>query len=290
MFKKIIIEPFLFPFQLLVAKSIVPAFSLFRVPKGIKKIRKSFQEIGGERVGITSADGTVIDAMFFPGERSDKVILFAPGNGEFYEFNGRRLIFLLKSGASVLMFNPRGVGDSQGFPHAKGLSEDIVALYEYLIWNRGIALEDILLYGRSLGGGYGALGAAMVQKKYPHQRVHIISERSFSSLPEGIFHLMGGGMLGKLLAFIARKMGWTLDAKKAWEEIKGEKAIIFHKQDRVIPYKGQIHASVEELDQVRCIEITDPEKQYGIEYCHNRPFTLQEEEQIHDSLRVILKI
>jgi fermentation-respiration switch protein FrsA (DUF1100 family) len=56
-------------------------------------------------------------------------------------------------GASVLMFDYRGYGRSEGQPNEKGILADARAARAWLAKREGIAEKDIVLMGESLGGG-----------------------------------------------------------------------------------------------------------------------------------------
>ncbi len=256
--------------HLAVTKAIFPAFTLFPAKNRLKKGRKMLQDAGGERVKLFSGDGVHLDGMFFQGEIRDKVIIFAGGNGEIYELNAERIDFFRQTGYSVLVFNPRGVGESSGIPSEKGLVEDVCSLYHYLIEERGIEPSSILFYGRSLGSGYGALALAEMQKRYPDQPLHFFSERSFGDLPSVINALVGKGTIGRALSSLALYCGWQLDAKEALNQIKGRKGVVFHALDRVIEESVQLSQHADCKDVVFIELIDDPNMTYAIDHCHNR--------------------
>jgi hypothetical protein len=55
-------------------------------------------------------------------------------------------------GATVLIFDYRGYGRSEGTPGEAGTYEDARAAWRYLVEVRGHRREEIVLFGRSLGG------------------------------------------------------------------------------------------------------------------------------------------
>jgi len=87
-------------------------------------------------------------------------------------------------GLNVFIFDYRGYGLSQGSPSESGLRMDIKAAYDYLIQERGISPENIILYGESLGG------AVVIDLA---QRVNIgalITEEAFTSVKDMIGQAM----------------------------------------------------------------------------------------------------
>lgn len=149
------------------------------------------------------------------------------GNGQFYELSIEESLELANHlQANMLLFNYRGVGESQGRPvKAEDLVMDGEACVQYLL-SKGVKEENILIYGLSLGGGVGTQVVKL------HEKMGLINDRSFSSLSTVIRALLGSGFLAKL----APALGWELDSEKTFAEIKNKKMIVFHKNDGVIPY------------------------------------------------------
>ncbi len=109
--------------------------------------------------------------------KGQKWIVYFNGNGYVWEHNYEALKQISKeTGANVLSFNYRGVGRSGGaITSAQDLIEDGEAAVQYLL-SQGVLPEDIVLHGHSLGGG---VATAVVAK---HQGMHLVNDRSFSSL------------------------------------------------------------------------------------------------------------
>ncbi len=55
--------------------------------------------------------------------------------------------------SAMLLMNYRGYGDSEGSPSAKHLREDAVYLFDWLLKEKQITPEQVVLVGRSLGSG-----------------------------------------------------------------------------------------------------------------------------------------
>jgi uncharacterized protein len=58
---------------------------------------------------------------------------------------------LLRSNVSVLLYDYRGYGKSEGKPSVAGVCQDGIAAFDYLIREKGYKASQILLYGESLG-------------------------------------------------------------------------------------------------------------------------------------------
>ena len=107
-----------------------------------------------ERLELITADGTQIMAWALPQENLESApwLIYFHGNGEnvssYLSFTSE----LHALGVNVLMPEYRGYGESDGEPSEAGLYMDADASYQYLI-ERGVAPENIILYGFSLGSG-----------------------------------------------------------------------------------------------------------------------------------------
>jgi uncharacterized protein len=98
-------------------------------------------------------DGEETFAWYAPLENARGVVLFSHGNAG--NLSGRvRMVERLQSfGFSVLAYDYGGYGYSTGSPSEKRFYADIRAMWDYLVETRGVPEEEILLYGRSVGGG-----------------------------------------------------------------------------------------------------------------------------------------
>ena len=109
---------------------------------------------------------------------SDDVLLYLHGNGENISSNlghARRFHYL---GYSVLLIDYRGYGRSQGqFPTESQVYTDAEAAWDYLVQEKKIKPENILIYGHSLGGAI-AINLAVQQPKARG----VVVESSFTSM------------------------------------------------------------------------------------------------------------
>ena len=102
---------------------------------------------------LTSADGTKLEAFYWPGTRKT-ALLHLHGNAG---HRGHRLDWMADfhaRGWTVLLLDPRGYGGSEGRPTEKGLVDDAEAALD---WLHGNGHERVVLYGESLGCGVAGL-------------------------------------------------------------------------------------------------------------------------------------
>ncbi|MGB7443533.1 MAG: alpha/beta fold hydrolase [Coleofasciculaceae cyanobacterium] len=109
-----------------------------------------------------------------------QVLLYLHGNGENVGANLRHAGRFHQLGFSVLLIDYRGYGMSEGdFPTEASVYQDAQVAWDYLTQQRGIAPQDIFLYGHSLGGAI-AINLAKHNPNY----AGLIIESTFTSMRE----------------------------------------------------------------------------------------------------------
>lgn len=200
---------------------------------------RSLQKFNGQSITFQTPDGATIYGAFFPGKKyPKKALIFIGGNAEQWE-GGRWLDLFQALGISILTMNPRGVGKSTG-PRTN-YSLDAYSACEWLL-KKGFDLDDIVFCGFSMGGAITALGAAEIQKKYPHKKVKAININSFSSLQEEIYEISKrmNWIMSPLFKYGSRFLGIELQAESAWNALKGEKWVFYNQTDPVVLYGAQL--------------------------------------------------
>jgi len=79
---------------------------------------------------------------------------------------------------SVLIVDYRGYGQSEGRISEQGTYLDAEAAWRYLVEQRGVSPEEIIIFGRSLGGGVATWLAGV------HPPRALILESTFTSVPD----------------------------------------------------------------------------------------------------------
>ncbi len=102
---------------------------------------------------LLTSDGETIAARFYENDTAVHTILFSHGNAEDIGHVEPFAKQLRDRGFAVLTFDYRGYGLSEGSPSEEKAYKDIDAAYHYLVNDRKIPAEQIILHGRSLGGG-----------------------------------------------------------------------------------------------------------------------------------------
>jgi pimeloyl-ACP methyl ester carboxylesterase len=104
--------------------------------------------------------GEQITAVYLKTPHAKQTLLFSHGNAEDL---GNVLPFMQQFqqlGYSVLMYDYRGYGTSDGKPSVKNVKADVVAAYHWLVETQKIDPKTIIAQGRSLGGAPAAWLAA----------------------------------------------------------------------------------------------------------------------------------
>lgn len=104
-------------------------------------------------IKVSSVDGAKISAVHFPNPQAKYTILYSHGNAE--DLGG--ILWVLREirdrGFAVFAYDYQGYGTSQGKPSEYNAYGDIEAAYNYLTQQLGVPAKQIIVYGRSVGGG-----------------------------------------------------------------------------------------------------------------------------------------
>jgi len=134
-----------------------------------------------EDVSFKAADGTELHGWFLPADtnspRAQIAFLICHGNGGNISHRLELCAALLKTGASVFLFDYRGYGQSHGRPGEEGTYRDAQAAHAWLR-QKGFRGEDIIAFGESLGGG-------VVSELALRETVGgIVLQSTFTSIPD----------------------------------------------------------------------------------------------------------
>ncbi len=102
---------------------------------------------------LKDSKGTTVAALFLPNEKATRTILYSYGNAEDIETVRPELEKLHDMGFAIMAYDYPGYGFSGGDPSEQGAYRAIDAAYAHLTQTLKIAPENIVVMGRSLGGG-----------------------------------------------------------------------------------------------------------------------------------------
>jgi fermentation-respiration switch protein FrsA (DUF1100 family) len=134
----------------------------------------SYQQLPGQ-VRIRSGSGQFVNAVHLEHPDAEYTLLFSHGNAEDLGNVVPSMMQFFELGYSVLMYDYRGYGTSEGSPSTRHAKEDVTAAYRWLVEVKGVDPRRIISHGRSLGGGVAVWLAAH------HEVGGLITEISFAS-------------------------------------------------------------------------------------------------------------
>ncbi len=102
---------------------------------------------------LPMAEGGTISARYYPNPQATHTLLYSHGNGEDIGTSPDLWEGLRDLGYNVLVYDYPGYGTSGGKPSEAASYAAIDAAYAYLTRELSIPPEQIVLFGRSLGGG-----------------------------------------------------------------------------------------------------------------------------------------
>ena len=177
-----------------------------------------------EDVQLTASDGLSLHAWYVHADRTARgVVLFCHGNAGNISHRIDSLFLWRDLGMDVLIFDYRGYGRSQGTPSEAGTHRDARAAWDYLIRQRQVPPERIVLYGRSLGGAMAAPLAADVSP------AGLILESTFTSIPD-----LGSDLYWFLpVRWLARFQYNTLEAVR---KVRCPLLVVHSQDDDLIPF------------------------------------------------------
>ena len=140
-------------------------------------------ELAPRDVEFAAADGTRLHGWYVDHPNPSAVVLYCHGNGEHVAHLAERLQELRdQTHLAVFAWDYRGYGKSQGKPHEENVVADVRAAQLCAAREAGVRPEQIVLLGRSLGGG----AAVQLAARYPVRG--LVLERTFAELVEVAAH------------------------------------------------------------------------------------------------------
>ena len=172
------------------------------------------------------------------------VILFNPLGAEDSIHSGLTTSLMARK-CNVITFNYRGLGTTK---KANDLVLDGESIYQYATQELGIERNKIHFYGLSLGGAL----AAQVKALHPESEGKYVGDRVFKSVFSLItekcsIHKLGS-TVKKITSFIAgiflahpiRLLGWEWEGTKALAKMKGNKLVVYHPKDFIVPVSASL--------------------------------------------------
>jgi fermentation-respiration switch protein FrsA (DUF1100 family) len=136
-----------------------------------------------EDVTIRTVDGVTLHGWYVPQSGSERVLVFFHGNAGNISHRLDSVRIFNELDLNVLIIDYRGYGQSAGKPSEQGTYRDAEAVWKFTTGELGFKPEQIVIFGRSLGG---SVGAWLGSQKQPGA---IIVESAFTSVPDAAAEL-----------------------------------------------------------------------------------------------------
>ena len=142
-----------------------------------------------------SRDGIKLNGWYIKAKDNKSTIVYCHGQGENLSEWQNVAQFLSNNGYGIFMIDYRGHGKSEGVPYEQGLYIDLESSINYLVNNENVKRDNIILWGRSMGGAIVADIASRDKFK------GIILESTFTNLRDEAIHLTSTSILESKLGF-----------------------------------------------------------------------------------------
>lgn len=198
-------------------------YLVFRPDKEISMTPGDLQ-MNYDDVYFSTSDGVKLNAWFIPADDPRGVVLLCHGNAGNISHRLATVALYRRLGMSVLLFDYRGYGRSDGEPSEEGTYLDAEGAWDYLTGPKGFTREEIVIVGRSLGG---SVGAHLASGTKP---AALVVESTFTSMGD-----MGAELYPYLPVRLLCRFGYdTLDSiSKA-----GCPVLVVHsRDDEMIPFE-----------------------------------------------------
>jgi len=217
-----------------------------------------------EEVYFDTPDNKRLNGWFIAHDKSKFTIIFCHGNAGNISHRLEKILIFYNLGLNVFIFDYRGYGKSIGAPSESGLYEDADAAYNYLIKEKRISPESVILYGESIGG---AVAIDLARNKDVGA---LITEETFTSIKD-----MSGIAYPFLPYFIFSS---RFDALSKIKNVGCPKLIIHSIDDEIVPFR---------LGEKLFDAAMPPKKFLKLRGSHNTAF-LESEEQFKEGIKSFL--
>ncbi len=196
-------------------------------------------------VQFSTEDQVRLHGWWAPAQ-SEKTLLWCHGNSGNITHRLDLLQFFTTLNVQVLLFDYRGYGKSEGDPHENGLYRDAKAAYRFLVDEQEVSPDQLLIFGRSLGGAIAThLGAGS-------EHAGVILESTFTNIPD----ISNASMPIPFLYLFLRA---RLDALSRIDQINQPTLHLHGRQDEVVPVSLGRRLFEQAVDPKTWIEFPDAE-------------------------------
>jgi fermentation-respiration switch protein FrsA (DUF1100 family) len=155
--------------------------SLFFYPQKQLYDNPVARQFSPEDIYFKTPDGLLLHGWFFQTTTPDAraTILVLHGNAENLSTHVNSVLWLIKEGFNLFIFDYRGYGKSQGSPSIKGVHLDAEAALKKLLSMPKVGKEQIIVLGQSIGGAIAVYTVA--NTPYKDRIAALVIDSTFSS-------------------------------------------------------------------------------------------------------------
>ena len=155
--------------------------SLFFYPKKQLYDNPVARQFSPKDIYFKTSDGLTLNGWFFQAANSEAraTVLVFHGNAENLSTHVNSVLWLVREGFNLFIFDYRGYGKSQGSPDIKGVHLDAEAALKTVLSLPQVDKEQIIVLGQSIGGAIAVYTVA--HTPYKDRIAALVIESTFSS-------------------------------------------------------------------------------------------------------------
>lgn len=195
-----------------------------------------------EDVWFRTADDVKLHGWYIPHPDAKWTLLFFHGNAGNISHREDSVKIFHRLGVNVFIIDYRGYGRSEGQPSETGLFEDAYSAWKYLLSVKEVKQENIILFGRSLGGSVATKLATDVEP------AALIVESVFSSVKDIATSIYPG--LAQIIF-----LRFDFDTQAMIKQIQCPLLLLHSLDDEIIPYEQGINVFLSAKEPKKMIQL-----------------------------------
>ncbi|HKL52440.1 MAG TPA: alpha/beta hydrolase [Wenzhouxiangellaceae bacterium] len=196
-----------------------------------------------ENVEIETSDDERLHGWWIPHRSARASLLFSHGNAGNISHRLDSLEIFHQLRLNVLVYDYRGYGRSTGKPGEAGVYRDAEAALEWMIREEGLAPEELVVFGRSMGA---AVSARLAQKRPP---ACLVLESAFTSVPDRAAELYWWLPIRQL-------MHLQMNTREYVSDVDVPTLVIHSRDDEIVPFRHGRQVAQAAGDHADLLEIS----------------------------------